>query len=148
VIYERDVKVHLKLNYMRLRSGTDPWTSADTGTALDELQTYWLTPSNAMPNTSNDIVHLVSGKGPSGGVAYIAAACNSTYHFGVSQVNGAFNVSNPGGIWDVLVFTHELGHNVGSEHTHCYNPPLDHCYSGEQGCYSGPTSLPPAAARS
>jgi len=35
VIYERDVKVHLKLNYMRLRSGTDPWTSADTGSALD-----------------------------------------------------------------------------------------------------------------
>src|SRR6185503_11658566 len=65
------------------------------------------------------------------------------YHFGVSQVFGDFDVSDPNGIWDVLVFTHEVGHNMGTQHTHCYNPPLDHCYSGEQGCYVGPTSLPP-----
>ena len=143
VIYESDVQVHLKLNYLRLRSGSDPWTGTDTIDALDELQSYWLTSGNGMPNAANDIVHLVSGKSVTGGVAYIQATCNNTYHFGVSQVFGDFDVSDPNGIWDVLVFAHEVGHNMGTQHTHCYNPPLDHCYSGEQGCYSGPTSLPP-----
>ena len=143
VIYERDVQLHLKLNYLRLRASSDPWTTANTGDALDELQTHWLTLANNMPNAQNDVVHLVSGKGPSGGVAYVPGACNAQFHFGVSQVNAAFDVSDPYGIWDVLVFTHELGHNMGSDHTHCYDPPVDQCFSGESGCYVGPTSVPP-----
>jgi cysteine-rich repeat protein len=143
VIYERDVQLHLTLNYLRLRASSDPWTSADTADQLDELQAHWLNGSNGMPNAANDIVHLVSGKGPSGGIAYVTAACNATYHFGVSQVNAAFDVSDPYGIWDVLVFTHEIGHNMGSQHTHCYSPPVDQCFNGEGGCYAGSTSLPP-----
>ena len=142
VIYERDVQVHLKLNYLRLRTGSDPWTSGDTLGALDELQAYWTMPSNNMPNGTNDLVHLLSGKDVTGGIAYIEAACSSTYHFGVSQVFGDPDASSNTGFWDVVVFTHELGHNVGTPHSHCYSPPLDHCYGSEPGCYAGPTSVP------
>ncbi len=142
-IYEAQVQVHLKLNYVRLRSASDPWTASDTVGQLNEVQSYWQNPANGMPNGTNDVVHFVSGKTVTGGVAYIDAACDDTYHFGVSQVFGAFDLSDPNGIWDVLVVTHEIGHTLGSVHTHCYNPPLDHCYNQESGCYSGPTSLPP-----
>jgi cysteine-rich repeat protein len=145
VIYERDVKVRLAFTYIRLWStAADPWNATSTSGTLTEVRTYWNDPANGMDATAGprDIVHFISGKSVSGGIAYVQAACNQSYGFGVSQVYGAYDLSNPDDIWDVLVFTHEVGHNLGTEHTHCYNPPLDHCYSGESGCYSGPTSLP------
>jgi cysteine-rich repeat protein len=134
---------------MRIWSTTDPWTASDTVGSLNQLQAYWLDPDNDMDAAAgpHDLVHFISGKQIQGGVAYVEAVCQPQYEFGVSQVEGAFDVSEPDAIWDVLVFTHEVGHNLGSDHTHCYTPPVDHCYSGEQKspgvfCYVGPTSVP------
>src|SRR2546427_678228 len=84
------------------------------------------------------VVHFVSGKSVQGGVAYIDVLCNASYGYGVSQVYGSLDLSQPSQIWDALVFTHELGHNFGTPHTHCYSPPLDKCFSGEAGRYAGP----------
>src|SRR5262249_42986084 len=138
-IYENDVSVRLTFSYVRLWSTTDPWTATDTAAALDELQSYWLAPAHNMDDIAgpHDMVHFISGKTVQGGMAYISAVCDHDYGFGVSQVFGSFDVSDPSATWDVVVVTHELGHNVGSVHTHCYNPPLDHCYNAEPGCYSG-----------
>jgi cysteine-rich repeat protein len=139
-IYERDLAVRLNATYVRIWSTTDPWSATATDGQLNELQAYWTNPANNMLAIAGPraLVHFVSGKPVTGGIAYIAAVCNLTYGFGVSQVDGAFNVSIPSQIWDVVVFTHELGHGVGSDHTHCYSPPLDRCYNQEPGCYSGP----------
>ena len=55
--------------------------------------------------------------------------------------------------WSILATSHELGHNVGSEHTHCIvlSPAdqstygrvyVDNCYASEGGCTSGPVGVP------
>jgi cysteine-rich repeat protein len=141
-IYERDVGVELAFSYIRLwgAAPADPWTGTDTIDQLDEVQSYWLNPSNDMQAIagSRDIVHFVSGKDVQGGVAYVGAICDQIYGFGVSQVEGAFNLADASTVWDVLVFTHEVGHNFGSPHTHCYSPPVDRCYTVEPDCYNGP----------
>jgi cysteine-rich repeat protein len=141
-IYERDVAVELAFSYIRLwgAAPADPWTATDTIGQLDEVQAYWLNPSHNMDAIagSHDIVHFISGKDVQGGVAYVGAICDQQYGFGVSQVKGSFNLADPSTVWDVLVFTHEVGHNFGSPHTHCYNPPVDKCYTVEPSCYNGP----------
>src|SRR5262249_57182568 len=68
---------------------------------------------------------------------------SASFGSGVAKVHGSYDLMNRADIWDVEVVAHELGHNFGSPHTHCYNPPVDECYNQEPGCYSGPTSLPP-----
>jgi cysteine-rich repeat protein len=141
-IYERDLGVRLLFSYVRLwgASPADPWTSSDTVDALDEVQAYWTDPANDMDTIAGprDIVHFLSGKAVQGGVAYVDALCDQSFGFGVSQVFGSFDLADPSEIWDILVVTHEIGHNFGSRHTHCYTPPVDQCYNAEPSCYSGP----------
>ena len=141
-IYERDVAVRLRFSYIRLWGAAppDPWSATAPGGALGEVRTYWNDPANKMDTTAGPrtVVHFVSGKSVQGGVAYIDVLCNASYGYGVSQVYGSFDLSQPSQIWDALVFTHELGHNFGTPHTHCYSPPLDKCYASQAGCYSGP----------
>jgi len=140
-IYERDVSVRLRFSYIRLWATTaDPWSASSTSSQLDEVQSYWTNPANNMNAIAgpHDLVHFVSGKAVQGGIAYIGSVCNAQYAFGVSQVFGSFDLSSPTNIWDVVVTTHEMGHNLGSPHTHCYSPPIDKCYNKETGCYSGP----------
>ena len=140
-IYERDVLVRLRFSYIRLwATPADPWSASTTSGQLDEVRNYWRNAANNMNAIAgpHDIVHFISGKAVQGGIAYVAAVCDPDFAFGVSQVFGSFDLSNPQQIWDVVVVTHEIGHNLGTQHTHCYSPPLDRCYNQEAGCYNGP----------
>jgi hypothetical protein len=139
-IYERDVAVGLRFSYVRLWDTPDPWTATSPTGALDELRAYWNDPANQMVTIAGPrtVVHFVSGKSVQGGVAYVDVLCSAGFGYGVSQVYGSFDLSQPSQIWDVEVFAHEVGHNFGSPHTHCYSPPVDECYNQERGCYAGP----------
>jgi metallopeptidase family M12-like protein len=146
VIYERDVQVHLALNLVQAWTTTDPYSSTSTRTQLDEVGDWWHTnrPKTSYPRTT---VHYMSGKPVSGGIAWLDVLCMGDFSqggghwggaYGVTQVNAAY----PSSPWDLLAVTHELGHNFGSPHTHCYSPPIDMCYNAETGCYSGPIVNP------
>lgn len=139
-IYDADVDVRVVFRFIRLWSVPDPWTATTTLDALLEVQDYWTLNEGATPR---DVVHFLTGKDVGGGIAYLDVLCDPDFGYGVSGVYGEFDLLDPSDTWDVVVVAHELGHNFGSVHTHCYMPPLDMCYGGESGCYSGPTSVPP-----
>ncbi len=143
VVYERDLSLHLALAEVVVRSGgaaSDPYSATDTRTQLDEVGDWWHAnrPTASYPRA---MVHYLSGKSVSGGIAWLSVLCSGDFSsgghwggaYGVTQVNGTYPLS----LWDQFATAHEMGHNAGSHHTHCYSPPIDHCYNAEAGCYSG-----------
>ena len=139
-IYDADTDVRVKFSFIRLWNTPDPWTATSTTVMLSELKTYWDANEGATPR---DVAHFVSGKSVVGGLAYLDVLCDPAFGYGVSTVFGSLDVMDPNETWDVIVVSHELGHNFGSPHTHCYMPPVDGCHNDEAGCYAGTESLPP-----
>lgn len=151
-VYEREVNTNLVISWSRLWTGgptSDPWNATSgTGVALDEFQAYWNSGGDAEIPATRTIAHMLSGKGLGGGIAYLGVLCYShygyttNYDFGVSaSLSGNFNINDPSVIWDILVVTHEIGHNFDSSHTHDYcgiggnSNPVDLCYTST-GCGS------------
>ena len=141
-VYQRDILVTLKVNYLSIwTTPADPWNAAgSTSAALSEFLTYWNANRTAVPRST---AHMLSGKNLGGGVAYLSALCSSVGYGFSSSLSGVSPPNITTTYWDFFVVTHEIGHNFSSPHTHCYVPPVDKCWSGEGGCYSGPTSIPP-----
>ncbi len=147
LIYERDVALHLLQGYtiLRLSSVADPYTqnsnSNASGSELSEFGNYW---SAHYGGVKRMLAAFLSGKQPSGnsasGIAWIGGLCSTGIGYSFSKV---FNFQQDTSAWDVLITAHEIGHNFGSPHTHCYSPVADTCFSGE--CYVGPTSCPGVA---
>ena len=146
-IYERDLLVRLLQGNTTLRPSTtaDPYVQNSNGNAspaeLQEFSSYW---GANFGGVTRGLSMMISGKQPqsnaASGIAWINGLCSTSVGYSFSKVFGpAFAVSN-----DAKLVGHELGHNFGSPHTHCYSPPLDNCYNGEGGCYAGGTSCPAA----
>jgi hypothetical protein len=139
-IYERDVSVRLTLNVVQAWTTTDPYSSTGTMGQLNEVGNWWHAnrPKTSYPRA---IVHYLSGKPVTGGIAWLDVLCENDFSqagnwggaYGVTQINGYY----PANLWDLIASAHEMGHNFGSPHTHCYVPAIDMCYAGESGCYSG-----------
>lgn len=145
VMYQRDLDLTLLLGTTILRTGSDPYSQDSGGSAsgaeLSEFGNYWKT---HYQSEDRALAAMLSGKSPSSnaasGIAWVGSLCSSNYGYSFSKV---FKINYLTG--DAKVVGHEIGHNFGSLHTHCYNPPIDNCWSLEGGCYSGPTSCPGGA---
>jgi hypothetical protein len=142
VIYERDLLVRLLQGTTFLRTAADPYTSAgSTYDKMLEYQNYWNANHTGVNRAA---VAMLSARGGSGaaGIAWIDVLCNKSYAYSYTQVYTTGTTVSSG---EVMVVAHEIGHNFGSPHTHCYNPPLDTCYNAESGCYTGTKACPSAA---
>jgi hypothetical protein len=132
-IYEAQFNVNLEIDYIRLWASSDPWTASNTSSQLNEFVSYW---QSNMGSVSRDLAHFLSGRSLGGGIAYLNGLCGGSSAYAVSaNLNGSFPYpveDNSGANWDLMVFSHEVGHNFGSGHTHeSYNPPIDGCGDGD-----------------
>jgi hypothetical protein len=152
IMYERDFLVRLVQGFTILRPSTtpDPYNQSGTGAAdsakLNEFSSYWSGGCNgACVGVSRALAMMLSGKQngtqSASGIAWLSSLCSTSTGYSFSQV---FKFAQDTSALDGKLVGHELGHNFGSPHTHCYSPPVDTCWNGES-CYTGGTSCPAPA---
>ncbi len=153
VMYERDLLIRLVqgLTFLRPSTTPDPYAQSGTGNAdvakLQEFSNYWAGGcGGTCVGVPRALSMMLSGKQSSSnsasGIAWINGLCSGSFGYSFTQV---FKFAQDTSASDSRIVGHELGHNFGSPHTHCYNPAVDTCYNGEGGCYSGATACPAPA---
>ncbi|MGG7549412.1 M12 family metallo-peptidase [Chryseobacterium arthrosphaerae] len=124
------------------------YTNDDIRTALNEVY-IWTTADPYTGNPSSnlakfsanrqvfngDLAHLINAPSTTS-VAYLNSLCK-TYAHAYSGINQTYN-NVPVYSWTIQAMTHEMGHSLGSPHTHACawngnNTPIDWC---------GPTAMP------
>jgi len=166
-IYDQEIATDLQISHLSLWSTpSDPWTQSSSSCALFELGRYW---NDNRTDVGRTITHMMSGKSGRSGVAWVGVLCAGGFNYShggacpslipqvdnyggaygfTGGIDGGFDPANPLQAWDIIAVTHEIGHNFDSPHTHCYNglggssDPVDECFSGQSGCYSGSPRLP------
>lgn len=145
-LFESQLDLRMLQGDTFLRTDSDPYTvesSGASGSHLSEFGSYW---QNNFSGIARTHAALVSGNASSGtsasGIAWIDSYCRYQSSGGSYSVNQLFWSGSVPVVASARLFAHELGHDLGSVHTHCYDPPIDQCYASEPGCYSGTTSCP------
>lgn len=102
--------VNVVLHELFVWDVVDPYTGPSAGNYLTQFRDEL----NGVYN--GDLAHLV-GINNLGGVAYLDVLCNSYWGVGYSSIYSTYS-DVPTYSWTIEVITHEIGHNLGSPHTH------------------------------
>jgi hypothetical protein len=134
-IYDRDVNMTLAISFLRTyETNNDPYGGSSIGDFLDDVQNEFNTGDEIDIDRTN--VHGLSSRNLGGGVAYFPSTCDDFWSIGVSaNLDGFFPnplQDNSWDNWDIMVVSHEFGHNFGTGHTHdSYDPIIDGCGNGD-----------------
>jgi subtilisin-like proprotein convertase family protein len=142
-IYVRDIQTQFRVTHLRAWAvPSDPYAGANSSDFLDSIEAEKTNPAAPVALQNADLAHLFTAGLGHGGRAFLSGVCaGGNVATGYSDVGSSYEYPSTGYTWTVDVLAHELGHNMGSSHTHCYVPPIDKCYNTESGCYSG-TAIP------
>jgi hypothetical protein len=114
----------------------DPYSESSASTALNQFR-------NLRTNFNGDLAHLASlGGNNLGGIAWVNALCTN-FEYAYSNISSSYQ-GVPTYSWTVMVMTHEMGHNLGSNHTQWCGwsgGALDNCYPVEGSCSPGPAPV-------
>ncbi len=126
--------ISTKLSQVFIWVNPDAYSTSNANTALTQFKTL-------RTQFTGDVAHLTGlGGGNLGGVGYIDVLCFSGYNYSFSNISASYSTV-PTYSWTVECMTHEIGHNLGSNHTHWCGwtgGALDNCYTVEGSCSAGP----------
>ena len=155
VIFERDLRLRVLLGTTFLRKDNSPSGNPDFNADpegfnddLYQFGDYW---GDNQQGVNRVFAALFSGKDISrnsfSGTAWINGYCSNRYGYSYNRIGSNLSASFvAGGVG------HEIGHNLGSRHTHCEklanngSDYVDTCYAKEDGCFSGSPTCPAGGA--
>jgi len=118
-LYEKDLAVHFNLIDILPVIYLDPATDPYTGSWNNEVRAAL---NSALGIDNYDIGHVVVYAGPNGSAGCIGCICQngttSTTHKGSAFTSHYIPV---GDTFDIDYVAHEMGHQVGANHTHTYS---------------------------
>jgi hypothetical protein len=140
VLY-RNEGIYTSIKAINVNTTTDTYQTLSSN-SIDFLTAFGQATQNNMSGA--DLAHLVTTRygGAMGGVAWLDVLCDP--YFGAPQHAGPYAFSNiyanetagsfPTYTWNVECMTHEMGHNIGSNHTQWCGwtgGAIDGCYALE-----------------
>jgi len=152
--------ISIELSQVKVWTSPDPYAGINnTGDILEAFA------EEIKDNYNGRLAHLISTRNLGGGIAWINVLCdtyntfmanfgdgNKLHHAGPYAFSAGLGTSIatfPTYSWEVGVFTHEMGHNLGSPHTQACqwngnNTAIDGCVASEGSC-ARPTPNCPTA---
>ncbi|MBS1551211.1 MAG: T9SS type A sorting domain-containing protein [Bacteroidetes bacterium] len=123
---------------------TDPYANLNDSYVI--LQTFG---QRTQDDFQGNLAHLLSTRNAGlGGIAWIRTLCadynqqDQSGRYAFSNIDPAYS-NLPTYSWTVNVVTHEMGHSLGSRHTHSCSWPIggtiraiDSCYTAEGNCFT------------
>ncbi len=110
LLYKKE-GINIKVSKIKIWETPDNYNTGSSNIALEQFSA-----KNKNSDTNLNML-LALGANGLGGIAYLNALCNRNIHFAYANIN--INYRNvPLYSWSAMVITHELGHNLGSSHTH------------------------------
>lgn len=111
----RNENIAVELKSVDIWTVPDSYDSTSSSAALSQFRSTWNGKSNSF---DGDLAMLVARDADgNGGIAYLDVLCNKASSYAYGDINGTYNTV-PTYSWDVMMITHEIGHNLGSPHTH------------------------------
>jgi len=118
-LYQAQTNAEIQVVHVTIWDIVDPYdTCSSPGSVLTQIRDHWMSNNSAI---NRDHVHFLSKRGLSGGVTYGSGLCQINWHYAVATALGpdtSFTFPNPTYSWNLNLIAHELGHNIGSAHTH------------------------------
>ena len=111
----RNESIAVQLKSYYIWTVDDGYADGNSGSALSDFTNKW----NAKGASFDGDLAMLLAKdaGGLGGVAWVDVLCSNSTRYAYGDINGNYSAV-PTYSWDVSMVTHEIGHNLGSRHTH------------------------------